>query len=398
MIRMKVHIYIMLSPKYILPIIVIAQFCCTSLWFAGNAVMEDLMVSFSLDEGALGHLTSAVQFGFISGTLIFAIMTIADRYSPSLVFLFCALAGAIFNIGVIWDGHHFWSLLALRFTTGFCLAGIYPVGMKIASDYFEKGLGLSLGFLVGALVLGTAFPHFLKLSIGNVSWNYVIIITSSLAVLGGFMIWFFVPDGPHRKAGQIVDFTAFFRVFRNNKFRAAALGYFGHMWELYAFWAFVPIILVTYNEIHPSSNLNVALFSFVIIAMGTLGCILGGYISLYVGVKRMAFAGLTISFICCLFSIFIFKIDDPILFIIFLCIWGFFVVADSPLFSTLVAQNAILEIKGTALTIVNSIGFAISIVSIQLLSYLQSMTDSKVIYTLLALGPLLGLIALSRND
>jgi len=255
-----------------------------------------------------------------------------------------------------------------------------------------------LGFLVGALVLGTAFPHFLKLSIGNVSWNYVIIITSSLAVLGGFMIWFFVPDGPHRKAGQIVDFTAFFRVFRNNKFRAAALGYFGHMWELYAFWAFVPIILVTYNEIHPSSNLNVALFSFVIIAMGTLGCILGGYISLYVGVKRMAFAGLTISFICCLFSIFIFKIDDPILFIIFLCIWGFFVVADSPLFSTLVAQNAILEIKGTALTIVNSIGFAISIVSIQLLSYLQSMTDSKVIYTLLALGPLLGLIALSRND
>ncbi|MFT7452415.1 MAG: MFS family permease, partial [Patescibacteria group bacterium] len=145
--------------KYILPIIVIAQFCCTALWFAGNAVMGDLAINFNLPSSALGHLTSAVQFGFISGTLVFALLAIADRFSPSKVFGLCAFVGALFNLGAIHDGNTLWTLLSLRFMTGFCLAGIYPVGMKIAADYFEKGLGKSLGYLVGALVLGTAFPH-----------------------------------------------------------------------------------------------------------------------------------------------------------------------------------------------------------------------------------------------
>ena len=147
------------STKRILPVIVLSQFCCTSLWFAGNAVMPDLLSTFDLEDSALGHLTSAVQFGFIIGTLVFAIFTIADRYSPSKVFLISALLGALFNAFTTLDTNTLTSLLALRFLTGFFLAGIYPIGMKIATDYYEKGLGKSLGFLVGALAIGTAFPH-----------------------------------------------------------------------------------------------------------------------------------------------------------------------------------------------------------------------------------------------
>ena len=168
----------MKTPKYILPVIVIAQFCCTSIWFASNGVISDLASNFSLGDAALGNLTSAVQFGFITGTLLFAILTITDRYPPSKVFFCCALLGALTNAAILWEDNTLGSLLSFRFFAGFFLAGIYPVGMKIAADYFNKGLGKSLGFLVGALVLGTAFPHLLRSLGGSVSWQFVITTTS----------------------------------------------------------------------------------------------------------------------------------------------------------------------------------------------------------------------------
>ena len=182
------------------------------------------MVNFNLKSSALGHLTSAVQFGFIFGTLLFAILTIADRFSPSKIFLTCAVIGALFNIGIIWDGHNLASILSLRFMTGFFLAGIYPIGMKIAADYYEKGLGKSLGFLVGALVLGTAFPHLAKKMTGTFPWNSVLVLTSILAVLGGLLMVIMVPNGPYRKPGNALNFSAFFEVFQNQKFRNAAFG------------------------------------------------------------------------------------------------------------------------------------------------------------------------------
>jgi MFS family permease len=157
--------------KIILPVIVISQFCCTSLWFAGNAVMDALVTNFNLNGSALGHLTSAVQFGFIVGTLVFAILTIADRFSPSKIFFISALLGALCNVFVIWESNSLATLLLFRFLTGFFLAGIYPVGMKIATDYYEKGLGKSLGFLVGALVIGTAFPHLLNGMTATFKWG-----------------------------------------------------------------------------------------------------------------------------------------------------------------------------------------------------------------------------------
>jgi MFS family permease len=378
----------------ILSIIVIAQFCCISLWFAGNGVMSDLMVVFSLKSRALGHLTSAVQFGFILGTLVFAILTIADRFSPSKVFFSCALFGSFFNALVIWEGNSLASILLLRFITGFFLAGIYPVGMKIAADYYEKGLGKSLGFLVGALVVGTAFPHLAKGMTGEFQWKYVLLLSSFLAVLGGLLMFSLVPDGPFRKRGSQLDLSAFFSVFRKRKFRSAAFGYFAHMWELYAFWAFVPVILKTYSMEHAESVFNIPLWSFLVIGIGGLACVLSGYLSQTAGTKQVAYMALLLSCACCLASPLMFATTSESLFIGFLLFWGMVVIADSPLFSTLVAQNASAEIKGTALTIVNSIGFAITIISIQLLNVLQDSMNATYIYTLLALGPILGLIAL----
>jgi len=358
--------------------------------------MNDLIIGFNLDDNALGHLTSSVQFGFILGTLTFAIFTIADRFSPSKVFLICAFLGSLFNIAVIWQGNTLFSIISLRFFTGFFLAGIYPVGMKIAADYFEKGLGKSLGFLVGALVVGTAFPHLLKEMTDAFQWKSVIFVTSLLALLGGILMVIFVPDGPYRKQAQKLNLSAFFSIFKNQKFRAAAFGYFGHMWELYAFWAFVPIMLKSYMIANPQTTFNIPLLSFLIIGIGSLGCVIGGYIANVVGTKRTASIALFLSGACCLISPFMFTTEFETLFIGFLLFWGVVVVADSPLFSTLVAQNAASEIKGTALTIVNCIGFSITIISIQLISGLRALIDSNSIYIILMLGPILGLISL-RN-
>ncbi|ARV14029.1 MFS transporter [Polaribacter sp. SA4-12] len=388
----------MSKSKIILPVIIISQFCCTSLWFAGNGVMSDLVTNYNLEESALGHLTSAVQFGFIIGTLLFALFTIADRFPPSKVFFLSALFGAIFNASLIIENQTLFSLISLRFLTGFFLAGIYPVGMKIATDYYQKGLGKSLGFLVGALVLGTALPHLLKDMMHAYSWKTILTSISILAAFGGFIMYVFVPNGPFRKAGKKLDFTICFSIFKTTNFRKAAFGYFGHMWELYTFWTFVPILLKIYQNSHSDIHFNIPLLSFFIIAIGSIACIIGGYLSEKYGPKRIAFLALLFSCACCIISPLMFKLTNENLFIAFLLFWGMVVIADSPLFSTLVAQNVEAKNKGTALTIVNSIGFAITIISIQLISNLIDTTDSNFVYLLLAIGPIIGLIAFSKKS
>lgn len=387
-----------INHQWILPVIVLSQFCCTSLWFAGNAVMSDLAINFNTGKNTLGHLTSAVQLGFIAGTLVFALLSIADRYSPSKVFLVCALFGAAFNASIIFLNSGVFYLLLLRVATGFFLAGIYPVGMKIAADHFEKGLGRSLGFLVGALVLGTAFPHLLRAITQSFPWKIVLLATSSLAVFGGFMMLIFVPDGPFRKPQLSVDLSAIPKIFKKRELRSAAFGYFGHMWELYAFWAFIPLMLATYKNLHQESTLDVSLTSFFIIGIGGVSCFIAGSIATVFGTRQTAFLALMFSCICCIVSPLAFLLPSHLLFLGFLLFWGLFVVADSPLFSTLVAQQAPAEIKGTALTITNCIGFAITIVSIQLINLLQEFISPTILYMLLALGPIAGLMALSLKS
>ena len=387
----------MLKSNRILPIIVIAQFCCTSLWFASNGIINNIISEFNLNsEVALGYLTSAIQFGFIVGTLIFAILNISDHFSPSKVFFFSAIIAGIFNLGILWQANSLLSLSGFRFFTGFFLAGIYPVGMKIAADYYKKGLGKSLSFLVGALVLGTALPHLLNQFTTNFSWKLVIISTSVLAIIGGFLIFVYVPDGPYRKANKKVDLTSFLSIFKTKKFRLVAFGYFGHMWELYTFWAFVPVILKNYNTYH-QANLNISLLSFLIIGIGSIACVIGGYLSEKITLKKTIVLVLSLSGICCLVSPIAFKFSSEIL-ILFLLIWGMTVIMDSPLLSTLVAQNAIPDKKGTALTIVNCIGYAITIVSIQLINTMLTFTDAKNVFLVLAIGPILGVIALIKPN
>lgn len=384
----------MKSQKYTLPIIVLAQFCCTSLWFASNAVILELGSAFGLEDSALANLTSAVQLGFILGTLVFAIFMITDRFSPSKVFFACASIGALFNLALLWNGNELTTLLGSRFATGFFLAGIYPVGMKIAADYFDTGLGKSLGYLVGALVVGTSFPHALKGLGVDIPWTFVVATTSGLAVLGGLLI-LFVPNGPYRKPSQKLNFSSFFSVFKLPKFRAAAFGYFGHMWELYTFWAFVPLLLALYSKTN-GNTFSISFWSFIVIAVGGLACVLGGYLSQRFGIKKVALVALALSGLCCLLSPVMLTMANSIGFLLFLCFWGMVVIADSPLFSTLVASNADPRLKGTALTIVNCIGFAITIVSIQFMGVVQQLLPEMYSYMVLAIGPVLGFRAATK--
>jgi MFS family permease len=367
------------------------------MWFASNAIMPDIIRQFHLDASFLANLTSAVQFGFIVGTLIFAVFTIADRFPPAQVFFLCSLKAGVFNLAIVMEDIHPQAILIARFFTGFFLAGIYPVGMKIASDHYQKGLGKSLGFLVGALVLGTAFPHLLKSITVNLPWKSVVYATTSLSALGGLAMLLFVPNGPYRKKSQQLQIKAFLQGFKNKNFRAAAFGYFGHMWELYAFWAFIPVLLTTYKNLHPVANFSVSLLSFCIIGIGGISCATGGLLSQYIGPKKIATISLSLSCLCCICSPLFMMNDSITLFLAFLFFWGWFATADSPMFSTLVALNAPDESRGTSLTIVNCIGFAITIVSIQLMKVLSMQMDATYIYMMLSIGPLLGLVALLKR-
>jgi len=385
-------------PKHVLPIIVIAQFCCTSLWFAGNAVLSQLIAQYHWDANSLGNLTSAVQFGFILGTLVFAFLSLADRFSPSKLFFISATFGAIFNVSGIFVADNFILLMCIRFLVGFSLAGIYPVGMKIAADYYQKGLGKSLGYLVGALVIGTALPHLIKGLLGNsLPWLWVLVVTSAIAFLGGLLILLFVEDGPHHNQMKEFHIKLLFQIFKNKKLKSAAFGYFGHQWELYTFWAFVPLLITYHAKLHNNLILNTSFYSFIIIGVGGFACVLAGYTSNYFGTKNTAALALFLSGLCSLLSPLFFIWASFPVFIIFLIFWGFNVVADSPLYSTLIAQNAEPSNKGTSLTIVNSIGFAITIISIQFISLLQTQISPLYMFTFLAFGPLFGLISLYKK-
>ena len=363
------------------------------MWFAGNAVLGDLQQSWGLSGEALGYVTSSVQLGFIAGTLGFAFFTIADRFSPRAVFFACALLAALSNAAVVWLGEGLWSLLGLRFATGFFLAGIYPVGMKVAAGWYQRGLGNALGLLVGALVVGTSFPHLLKGLGQSLPWEAVMLAVSAIAALGGVLMFALVPDGPFLAKGAKFDPRSLAVIFGARSFRASCFGYFGHMWELYAFWAFVPFVIAAHAA-QRAQALNVSMWAFAVIAAGFLGCAAGGLASLRVGSAPVAFAQLAASGACCALSPILFHAPTP-LFLAFLLFWGIVVVGDSPQFSALNAINAPRDLVGSALTIANCIGFAITVASIQLLNLAAVPLGAEWLFLLLVPGPLLGLAALA---
>ncbi len=375
-------------PFWILPTIVAAQFAGTSSWFAGNAVMGDLQVAWGLEPAAVGWVTSSVQLGFIAGTLGMALMVLAERVSPRWIFLACALVAALCNLGpLLLEG--LWPLLGFRFLTGVALAGIYPVGMTLAAGWFREGLGRALGFLVGALVLGTALPHMLRGLGEQLSWRETLMAVSALAALGGVAVALLVPEGPFAKRKGSFQGHALRAIFAKPHFRVAAFGYFGHMWELYALWAFVPVVLKAYAE-SQGLDLNVSLWSGGIIAAGSLGCVGGGLLVRRLGSARIAVSLLLCSGLLCLLLPVFFH-APPVLFLGAMLLWGIVVVGDSPQFSTLNAQTAPAALVGSGLTIATSVGFATTIVSIELVSALSQYMPASWLMVPLAIGPAFGI-------
>lgn len=373
-------------PAWVLPAIVVGQLLATSIWFAANAVITTLQDLWGI-AGGEGIVTTAIQLGFICGTLVYALGGIADRFHPGNVFLLSAVAGASANAAVLVAPASFDVVLAARFVAGFCLAGIYPVGMKIAASWYAGGLGRALGLLVGALVLGTASPHLLKGLGTQWDWRLVIAGTSMAALAGGVLVRL-VPEGPYLRRGAAVRFGGVLAAFRDRRFRASACGYFGHMWELYAFWAFVPVWIAA----HGAAGSTVSLLAFAVIAAGAIGCAGGGLVVRRLGGGPVALGQLLVSGTCCVVSPWLLHASTPV-FVGFLLLWGLAVAGDSPQFSALNAYFAPRAVVGSALTLVNSIGFGITIASLSLLERLQFLLGAEWLLVPLAAGPLVGLWA-----
>lgn len=383
-------------PSHILPIIVASQFAGTSPWFASNAVMGDIEHAYRWGDGATGAITSAVQLGFISGTLVFTVVALADRYSPRLVFACCALLTATSNCVAAFMEPTLTSLLLQRYLVGFFLAGVYPVGMKIAASWYARDLGKALGFLVAGLVVGTALPHLIRGLGQTLPWQSVLLTVSAIAATGGLLLYALVPDGPHHLAAPRPKFEEIGAILKAPDFRASSFGYFGHMWELYGFWTFLPAYVALYAQRHSMDASTLPFITFATIAIGAVGCLVGGYLALRRGSAVVATAQLLTSAACCLLSPIAFFWAPPAVMIAFLAIWGITVVGDSPQFSALNARNAPRDRVGTALTMVNCIGFAITIVAIQTLSITKGAVGEPFMFVLLAPGPVIGALAMLR--
>ena len=376
-------------PRRVLPLIVFAQFACTSPWFAVNAVMPDLPRELGWPAAAVGTLTSAVQAGFIAGTLLFALLAVSDRFAPRRVFLACALAGAACTLLALGSVRQYGALLLWRALTGFFLAGIYPVGMKLAAQWYERGLGAALGWLIAALVLGSASPHLLRGLGTDLPWTHAMLGVAALTAGGGVVLFAFVPDAPARPAGPVtLHWHALAAVWTDRRLRASVFGYFGHMWELYTMWVLVPAIL--------ASRIGGAMQSYAafgVLGAGAVGCAGGGLLARRFGSARVAQAQLAASGLCCFAAPWLLRAPASV-FWLWLLVWGITVSGDSPQFSALTAANALRSAVGSVLTLVNSIGFAISIVSIQLFVTLSEHWPLSSLLPWLGLGPLLGLLAL----
>ncbi|MFZ2650665.1 MAG: MFS transporter [Burkholderiaceae bacterium] len=375
-------------PRRILPVIAFSQFAGTSLWFAINAVMADLQRESGLPDAAVGWFTAAVQLGFIAGTLGFAVWAVADRFSPRKVFLSCSLAGALCAALSAWLPPSLGTLIVLRFLTGVFLAGIYPVGMKIAAGWYAKGLGLALGVLVGALVLGTALPFGLRALGASWPWQGVMWAVAGIAALGGVAMASWVPDGPHLAPPARFSPWALLVIVQDPKVRASAFGYFGHMWELYAFFVLLPLLAAARWE-----GAAAAWWVFGGIAVGALSCVAGGVWALRFGSERVAAFQLACSGSCALLSPWL--LDAPVwAWALWIVIWGATVSGDSPQFSALTALNAPRAQVGSVLTLVNCIGFSISVATITGFVFLATRWPLAQVLPWLALGPALGLLCM----
>jgi predicted MFS family arabinose efflux permease len=383
-----------LMQRHALTVIVLAQLCGTSLWFSVNGVGLSLSRDLGFSEVDLGRLTLAVQAGFICGTLFIATTGLADRFRASRIFAASCLAGALVNAGFVLAATQFPLAVLLRFATGLCLAGIYPLGMKLVIGWTPKHTGAALSWLVGMLTLGTALPHLLRGGTLGMPWEWPLLGASLLALLGGVLV-LRLGDGPHLPppAGK-ARLSEGLAALGIKRFRAVAGGYFGHCWELYAFWMLTPFLVMREVERLMVSTDLVAWLSFGIIALGLVGCVGGGMLSRHLGSLWVARWALTASGALCLAYPLLAWLPPGVL-LVLLFLWGLTVIADSPQFSALAAATAPRERVGSTLAVMNAIGFALTIPAISLTTILWSLQELWVLWWLLP-GPILGLWALRR--
>ncbi|MDZ5111284.1 MFS transporter [Pseudomonas putida] len=384
--------------KWLSPVavIAIAQLFGTSLWFSANGAASSLMAAWHASAADIGWLTNAVQLGFIIGTLSLSLSGAADRFHASSLFFCCAVTGALFNLAFAWLAEGLAVGAALRFCVGVTLAGIYPMGMKLIVGWAPERTGLALAQLVAMLTLGTALPHALRLI--GADWPWQLIITaSSVLALAGAMLIALLGDGPHARSDRpdspanVKRAGAILGAFKINRFRAATLGYLGHMWELYAFWTVVPLIISRTGLAQAYPSLGVAGLSFCVMAVGALGSLLGGVLSQRLGSDRVALTALAASGSCGLLFVLLHEQLQPWLLLVLLALWGASVVADSPQFSALAAKACPRDAVGSALAIQNSIGFAITVVSIACTTWLFERAGIDSLWILVP-GPVLGLL------
>ena len=360
-------------------ILLVAEFLAMAVWFSASAVAPALANAWSLDDSGKAWLTMSVQLGFVAGALLSALLNLADRIPAHVLFAFSALAAAASTASIcVWaDGLA--SAVLLRSLTGFFLAGVYPVGMKIVSTWTQKDRGLGIGLLVGALTLGSAAPQLLNALGGTNDWRNVLYISSTAAALGGVIAAIFVRQGPYHSPAPPFRWAYAGSILRDRPVLLANLGYLGHMWELYAMWAWIAAYA------HSSTT------AFFAIAAGGPGSLFAVKLADRIGRTKVTIASMAISAACALCIGFFYQ--TPLLAAVAI-VWGFAIVADSAQFSACVTELCAREYLGTALTLQTSLGFLLTMLTIRLVPLVQSRIGEQWSFSILAIGPVLGIVAM----
>ena len=368
------------------------MFLGMTLWFSATAANAAIVAEFRLTPAQAPWLTMAVQGGFVLGTLASALLNLPDVVNARHLFTLGCVSAAVANAALTAATTPF-ALIVLRVATGAALAWVYPPGMKIAAGWFERRRGAALGVLIGALTVGSAFPHLLAAMSATLSWRTLMLVASALAILGGALVRLFVRDGPYVAVNARFDPAAVARVFADRETRLATLGYLGHMWELYAVWTWIGAFAsVAFGAAGTTSPAGSAV-AFVTIASGALGSAAAGLMADRIGRARIATWAMILSGICCASAGAFFTAPAPALFV-FAAIWGVAVVADSAQLSALVAQYSPRDHVGTALTLQTSVGFLLTMVSIRLLPLAADVIGWQWVFLCLAPGPFIGAYAL----
>lgn len=362
-------------------------------WFSATAIVPQLENVWDISSTRAAWLTIAVQAGFIVGALGSVILTIADRVLPRYLVFYGASGAAFVNL-LLLVAPNFTSILLLRFITGVFLAAVYPPAMKAMATWFRIRRGTALGIMIGALTLGSASPYLIN-GLGGLDWRVVIVATSILTLLGGCLAGFVAKDGPYPFPKANFDPRMALRVFRHRGVRYACLGYFGHMWELYAMWAWFSVFILDTLNIHGLRNAGSlsSLITFVVIGVGAIGCLIGGVIGDRKGKAKSTIISMGLSGVCALSIGFMQEVSLPLVIIIAL-IWGVWIVADSAQFSAAVTEVAPQEYVGTALTMQLAVGFILTIPTIWLIPVVENAFGWKYAFSILAVGPLLGIFAM----